>query len=232
VTQKPILGLTPARFAFVMASMPLLIACGVLTKQPWHEMLLSIYSVVTLMYLAEGLRAGPACGMFYCLGYGALFFSKRIYGLAAFNTLFGFPVYLASLVAWGKHMAVSDAAEGKKAVQPKKLAPKGWVTALGASVVSFAGIFLLLRAVGSQGALWDSLSLSLVGPGLVLLLLRYVENWVFNLAGNFVVLILWVVNTMEDPANLSFVLIAALQVATNAIGFVTWLRLERGNRPA
>jgi len=220
MAKKTILGFTPGRLIFVVASMPLLIGCGVLTNQPWYEMLLSVYSVVTLMALAEGLRAGPACGMFYCLGYGALFFSKQIYGLAAFNTLFGFPVYLASLIAWGKHM-------NDKAVEPKKLTPKGWLAALGASIVSFVGIFLLLRKLNSQGALWDSLSLSLVGPGLVLLLLRCVENWVFNLAGGVVVLILWVVNTLEDTANLSFVLIAALQVATNAIGLATWLRLER-----
>jgi len=225
VKDRPILGLPPARFIFVVASMPLLIACGALTRQPWYETLLSVYSVLTLMVLAEGRRAGPACGMFYCLGYGALFFSKQIYGLAAFNTVFGFPVYLASLIAWRKHMS-------GRAVQPKKLSPKGWALALGAGIASFAGIYLLLRALGSQGALWDSLSLSLVGPGLVLLLLRYVENWVFNLAGNLVVLILWVLNTIENTANLSFVLIAAIQVTTNAMGLVTWLKLERRTRHA
>jgi len=216
--KKTILGFTPGRFVFVLGTMPALIACGALTKQPWYEMLLSVYSVFTLMYLAEGRRAGPACGMFFCLGYGALFFSKQIYGLAAFNTLFGFPVYLVTLIAWGKHM-------NEKAVEPKKLTRGGWALALFACVVSFAGMLLLLRALGSRAALWDSLTLSLVGPGLVLLLLRYVESWVFNLAGSVVVLVLWVLNTMEDMANLSFVLIAALQTAVNAIGLVTWLRL-------
>ena len=220
MTKKTILGFSTGRFIFAMASMPALAACGLLTKQPWHEMLLSMYSVFTLLYLAEGRRAGPACGTVFSLGYGALFFSKQIYGLAAFNTLFGFPVYLASLIAWGRHM------DGK-AVEPKKLSAKGWALSLGASAAGFAGVYFLLRAFGSQGALWDSMTLAFVGPGLVLLLLRYVENWVFNLAGSVVVLVLWVLNTVEDTANLSFVLIAALQTATNAIGLVTWLRLER-----
>jgi len=220
MTKKTILGFSAGRFIFIVASLPALVACGVLTKQPWAEMLLSVYSVFTLMYLAEGRRAGPACGTVFSLGYGALFFSKRIYGLAAFNTLFGFPVYLASFIAWGKHM-------NDKAVEAKKLSHKGWALAVGAGIVSFAGVFLLLRALGSQAALWDSLTLALVGPGLVLLLLRYVENWVFNLAGSFVVLVLWILNTMGDVANLSFVLIAALQATVNAMGLVTWLKLER-----
>jgi len=224
MTPKNILGFSPGRFAFIVCAAPLLIACGALTKQPWYEILLAVYSVVTLMYLAQGRRAGPACGMFYCLGYGALFLSKQIYGLAAFNTLFGFPVYLASLIAWGKHM-------NDRTVRAKKLSTKGWALSLGAGAAAFAGLWLLLRPLGSQGALWDSLSLSLVGPGLVLLLLRYVENWIFNLAGSLAVLMLWVINTMEDISGLSFVLIAALQVATNAMGLAIWLKLERKGAP-
>ena len=221
MTKKSILGFSPGRFLFVVASAPALIACAALTRQPWYETLLAVYSVVTLMVLAQGRRAGPACGTLFSLGYGALFLSRRIYGLAAFNTLFGFPVYLASFIAWGKHM---DA----QTVKAKKLTARGWALALGAGAAAFAGFFLLLRALGSQGALWDSLTLALVGPGLVLLLLRYVENWVFNLAGSVAVLILWVINTMADISNLSFVLIAALQTAVNAIGLATWLKRERG----
>jgi len=227
MTRKSILGFAPGRFIFVVASMPALVACGVLTKQPWYEGLLAVYSVFTLMYLAEGRRAGPACGIAFCLGYGALFFSKQIYGLAAFNTLFGAPVYLASLIAWGRHMTVGDAVGSDRTVQAKKLTPGGWTLSLGASAAGFVGMYLLLRALNSQAALWDSLTLSLVGPGLVLLLLRYVENWVFNLAGSAVVLVLWVINTIADTANLNFILIAALQTAVNAIGLVTWLRFER-----
>jgi len=220
MTKKSILGFSPGRFLFIVASAPALIACAVLTKQPWYETLLAVYSVATLMFLAQGRRAGPACGTLFSLGYGALFLSKQIYGLAAFNTLFGFPVYLASFIAWGRHM---DA----QTVRAKKLSAKGWALSIGACAAAFAGFFLLLRALGSQGALWDSLTLSLVGPGLVLLLLRYVENWVFNLAGSVAVLMLWVINTMADISNLSFVLIAALQTAVNAMGLITWLKLER-----
>ena len=232
MTKKRILGFTFGRLLFILASIPALVGCGLLTKQPWYEMLLSVYSVVTLMYLAEGKRAGCACGMVYCLAYGALFFSKQIYGLAFFNTLFGAPVYLASFISWGRHMAEHSAGhKSGDTMEVRKLTPKLWALFLAMVPVLFAGIFALLRAVDSSDELWgpllDSLSLSLVAPGLILLLLRYAENWWFNLGGNSAVLILWVINTLRDISNFNFVLIAALLVATNAIGFVTWLRLER-----
>ena len=225
--RSPILGFAPARFIFVVAAAPVLAACGLATKQPWYEIALAVYSVAALMLLAEGRRAGPAFGMFYCLGYGALFFSKGVYGLAFFNALFGFPVYLFSLIAWGRHQS-----EGGGAVAMKRLGGRGWALSLGAFLAAFIGIYLLLRRFGSEGPLFDSLSLGFVAPGLVLLLLRYVENWCFNLAGNFVVLLLWIANTMKDMANFNFVLIAALAVAVNAIGFFTWMRLEKKGKTA
>ncbi len=221
--KKAILGIGFGRFIFTIAAIPLLIACGILTRQPWYGVLLAVYSVIALMYLAEGKRAGPICGMFYCLAYGALFFSRQTYGLAVFNTFFGFPVYLGSVIAWGRHMHNGAG----QTVKMKKLSIKGWALSLGTSVAVFVGIYLLLRHFHSENALFDSLSLSFAGTGLALLLLRYVENWCFYLVGNFVVLLLWIVNTAKDIASLNFVLIAALAVTISAIGFVTWLKLER-----
>ena len=220
MTKKTIFGFSAGRLIFILASIPALIACGLLTKQPWYETLLSMYSVVTLMVLAGGKRAGCVFGVVYCLAYGALFFSKQTYGLAFFNALFGAPVYLASFIAWRKH-------QNDKTVQVRRLTPKLWAFAFAGSIIAFAGIYALLRAFGSSGALLDSLSLSLVAPGLILLLLRYAENWWFNLGGSCAVLVLWIVNTLRDISNFNFVLIAALLVATNAMGLVTWLQLER-----
>jgi nicotinamide mononucleotide transporter PnuC len=197
-----------------------LIACGLLTGQAWYEAALAVFSVVKLMCLAQGRRAGCALGVAYCLAYGALYFSRQVYGLAFYHALFAAPVYAASLVAWARH-------RGERAVVTKRLGPKAWALALGASLASFAGFFPLLRAAGSQNALWDSLSLSLLGPGLVLLLLRCVENWWFKLAGYSVALILWSVNAARDIANLNFALVSAVTVAVTAMGLANWRRLAQ-----
>jgi len=232
MTKKTFLGFSFGRLLFILASIPALVACGLLTKQPWYEMLLAVYSVVTLMLLAQGRRAGCALGTAYCLAYGALFFSKQVYGLAFFNILFGAPVYLVSFIAWGRHPAKQDTGhQSGETVEVRRLTPRLWALASAGSAIAFAGIFMLLRAVDSTGGLWgpllDSLSLSLIAPALILLLLRYTENWWFNLGGSCSVLVLWVINTLRDTSNFNFVLIAALLVTTNAMGLVTWLQLER-----
>ena len=224
MTKQSILGFGRGRFVFVVSSMPLLVASGVLTGQPWHEILLALYSVVTLMYLAEGKRAGAACGIFFCLGHGALFFTRGVWGLAVFNALFATPVYLFSFIAWGKHKS-----EDSNTVQVKRLSWKGRGLVLCVSAGLFVGLFLLLRHVGSANAMLDAVTLAVFAPALVLLRGRYLENWVLHLAGNATATTIWVINTVQDVMNFNFVLIGAVAVTVNVIGFVTWWKLGRKN---
>ena len=230
MTKQTILGFGRGRFVFVVGAMPLLIASGLLTAQPWHEILLALYSVVTLMYLAEGRRAGAACGIFFCLGHGALFFTRGVWGLAVFNALFAAPVYLFSFIAWGRNIRRQEAGNRDQGVvDVKRLTIKGRALVLCVSAALFAGLFLLLRAVGSANAPLDAFTLAVFAPALVLLRGRYLENWVLHFLGNAAAMSIWIINTVQDFMNFNFVLIGAVAVAVNVIGFVTWLKLGRKN---
>jgi len=221
MTKKSILGFARGRFIFLAAAMPVLITSAVLTRQPWYELLLALFSVVTLMYLAEGRRAGPACGIFFCLGNGALFFSRQVYGLAVFNTLFGAPVYLFSLIAWSRNQS------SNKTVTVKRLSVKQWLLVFCASAMLFLGLFWLLLQVGSNNAALDALTLALFGPALLLLLLRYLEQWILHLCGNFAAMTIWIVAAMGDIHNLNFVVVSVVAAAVNIIGLFSWLELRK-----
>jgi len=223
MTKPSILGFGRRRFVFVVAAMPVLILSGVLTRQPWYETLLALYSVVTLMYLAEGKRAGAACGILFCLGNGALFLSRGVWGLAVFNGLIAAPVYLFSLIAWGRNQNKQN-----HTVQVKQLTGKQWPLVAGAGAVIFTGLLFLLEHAGSNNPVFDALTLALFMPALVLLLLRYVENWILHLAGNFSAMAIWIISTIDDPMNFNFVVISAVAAAVNVIGLATWLKLKQG----
>jgi len=222
MTQKTILGFGRKRFIFVAASIPVLLASGLLTGQPWYEILLALFSVITLMYLAEGKRVGVACGIFFTLGHGALFFSRGVWGLAAFNALFAAPIYVFSLIAWGRHQN-----DTSHTVQVKQLSWKHRALILGVIAALFAGFFLLLRAINSNNALLDAATLSLFAPAIILLRGRYIENWVLHLAGNLTATAIWVVAATQDILNFNFVLIGAVATVVNVIGLMSWVRLRK-----
>jgi len=222
--EKTILGIGLGRFVFAAASAPVLAVCGVLTGQSWYEILLAVFSVVTITYLSQGKRAGCALGTLWSLGYAAVYAARRLVGLAFFNCFVSFPVYAASFFTWKRHRVGHT-------VATRRLSPKGWALMVSLCALGFAGCTLLLRKFGlSSAPLLDSLSLSLASSALALLLLRYTENWWFAIAADVVKLALWAVRAAANLADLNFLLIAAVLCAVNIVGLITWLRLHKAGQ--
>lgn len=202
--------------------MPVLLVSGMLTRQPWYELLLALFSVVTLMLLAAGKRAGAAFGVPFTVGHGLLFFSRGVYGLAVFNALIAAPVYLVSFIAWGRHKSGDGST-----VTIKRLSKKQWALTLLASAVVFIGGFFVLRATGSAQPVLDTFTLAMFVPALFLIQQRYVENWILHITGNLVSAVIWLLATLQNPMSFNFLLITGIATAINITGLIGWLKLER-----
>jgi len=219
--KQTILGFSRGQFIFICAAMPVLLVSGVLTNQPWYELLLALFSVVTLMLLAGGKRIGTAFGVPFTVGNGLLFFSRKVYGLAVFNALIAAPVYLISFISWGQHKS------GDGTVTIKRLSKKQWLLTLLACVVVFVSGFFVLRATGSAQPLLDAFTIAMFLPALFLIQQRYVENWILHITGNLVSAIIWIIATIDNPMSFNFVLITSAATTINAMGLIGWLKLEK-----
>ncbi|MCL2445518.1 MAG: nicotinamide riboside transporter PnuC [Oscillospiraceae bacterium] len=220
--KQTILGFRRWQFIFICTALPVLLVSGIFTQQPWPELLLALFSVVTLMLLAGGKRAGAAFGVPFCAGHGLLFFSRGVYGLAAFNALIAAPVYLVSFIAWGKHKSGDGST-----VTIKRLSKRQWMFTVLASAVVFSGGFFVLRATGSAQPALDAFTLAMFMPALFLIQQRYVENWILHITGNLVSAVIWLLATLQDPMNFNFLLITGIATTINIIGLTGWLKLER-----
>jgi len=202
--------------------MPVLVAGALITQQPWVELLLALFSVVTLMLLAGGRRLGAAFGVPFCAGNGLLFFSREVYGLAVFNGLIAAPVYLISFIAWGRHKSGDGST-----VTIKRLSKKQWALTVLASAAVFCGGFFILRATGSAQPALDAFTLAMFMPALLLLQQRYVENWILHITGNVVSAVIWLLATLQDPMNFNFLLITCTATVINIMGLIGWLKLDK-----
>jgi len=216
------LGFRRGQFIFICAAMPVLLVSGILTGQPWFELLLALFSVVTLMLLAGGKRMGAAFGVPFTVGHGLLFFSRGVYGLAVFNALIAAPVYLISFISWGRHKSGDGST-----VTIKRLSKKQWVLTVLASAVVFTGGFFVLLATGSMQPVLDAFTIAMFLPALFLIQQRYVENWILHITGNLVSAVIWIIATIDNPMSFNFVLITGIATTINTIGLVGWLKLEQ-----
>jgi len=91
-------------------------------------------------------------------------------------------------------------------------------------------MYAVLRAVGSSNAVVDGFTLPLATMGIILLSLRYVEQWYFNLAANAAVLTLFIVAALADVSNLSFVISSLVFAVSNVMALISWVKMERAQR--
>ncbi|MCL2813421.1 MAG: nicotinamide riboside transporter PnuC [Oscillospiraceae bacterium] len=223
MSKKKYFGLGFGRLLFAFVSAVIMTVCGLLFGQEYMEIAISAFSVVMLMYLVEGKRAGCACGVIYCVCYSLICFSKGFYGLMVFNLVVGLPMYIVSLFTWKKHKSGDT-------VSVRRLSPKSLALVLAGAAAGFGCAYLILMAAASSNAFFDGLTLSLATFGTLLLSLRFVEQWYFNLAANITGLILWIFAALADIANLNFVICTFVFVVSNIMALASWLKMERMQR--
>jgi len=221
--KKNYFELSFGRLVFAGLAAFILTICGILSKQAYTETAVSVFAVVMLMYLVEGKQVGCVFGIAYCIIYAAICFSKGFYGLMLFNILIGLPMYTVSLFTWGKN-------KHGDTVAVRKLTPKKLTLVLAAALIGFGCMYLILKAAGSSNAFFDGLILPLGTVGMLLLSLRYIEQWYFNIAANITGLMLWIAATISDISNLNFVICTSVFVVSNIMALVSWLKMERQQR--
>jgi len=197
--------------------------CGFLSSQPIFEIMISVFSIVTVVYISEGKLAGCVCGMIFCAAYITISYSRQLYGLMIFEIFIAIPLYFVSLFTWKKN-------QNRGAVAVKRLSVKKLIFVIAITFIGYWCAFLLLTTIGSSDIVFDSLTLVLATAGMTLLSLRYVEQWYFNIASNVSIAILWVFKLAESISNLNFFISAVIFVICNIIGLLSWRRLERHNK--
>ena len=212
-------GLHAEKLIFSVIMSVVVVICGVLSAQIYYEVMLSVFSIVTIVYIVEGKLVGCVCGAVYCAASAAISYSRQLYGLMLFQIVFAVPLYIASIFTWKKN-------QNKSAVEVKRLPLGKLAFVITAAAAAYGGVFFLLKAIGSTNIPIDSLTLILSISGMVLLSLRYIEQWYFNLAANISVVVLWAFKIAESLTNINFMIIAIISTGLNILGLVSWVKMR------
>ena len=219
MTKKTYLGLRPKKALFGAAASFAIIICGLASSQAFYEIIISVFSIMTILYVVEGKWIGCACGIIFCLVYAlAVSFTRQFYGLMVFQLFICMPLYAVSLVNWKKN-------QNKNTVAVKRLKANRFILVVVASAAAYCVLFATLQAVGSSNAVFDSLTVIFGMSGMTLMSLRYAEQWYFHLASNLSAVVMWLIKSFESIINLNFLIIALIFAASNIIGLVSWLKM-------
>lgn len=220
---SPFIRLT--RFEQSLWLFSLLCAAIAFAFSPERDMLTLIASLVGLTSLilnARGEVLGQALMVLFSFLYGVISYSFSYYGEMITYLGMTMPIAAAAVVSWLRHPFEGTAEVAVRPITKKETLLLFLLTAL----VTWA-FYYILRAFGTANLLFSTLSVttSFIGASLTFLRNPY---YALGYAANDVVLIaLWFLAALENPAYLPMILCFIMFLINDLYGYIAWRRMQR-----
>lgn len=176
--------------------------------------------------LARGKMLGVLISIISASLYVVVSFFAKVYGEVIINVLLYIPLDVIALITFKRNKN-----NNTQELDVRKLNAKKWLITTGLTILLTAAIFVVLYFIpGQVYPLLNSISISLFLFALFLRNLRFMEFWWFNLLGNLVSIIMWIVistSAAEMLFSLPFTLSSLAALLNNIYGIVMWQKIYR-----
>lgn len=185
------------------------------------NMIASLIGVTALIFLAKGYVTGQVLTVIFSVFYGIVSFYFRYYGEMITYLCMTAPIAMISIVSWLRH-PYADTKEVEVAHVTKKQILKMTVLAI---VVTIA-FYFILGFLGNANLLFSTISVTTSFVACYLAFLRspyYALGYAVN---DIVLIILWVMATMEEMSYLPMVICFAMFFINDIYGYYNWKRMR------
>lgn len=181
----------------------------------------SLIGVTALIFLAKGNAAGHVLMIIFCLLYGAISFGFRYYGEMMTYLGMSLPMCASALISWVRHPYQKNQVEiyrvGRKEI---------FCSLLLTACVTFLFYFILLWT-NTANLIPSTFS---VATSFFAACMMFCRSPFYSLAyatNDVVLIILWILASVEDISYLSVVVCFAAFLLNDVYGFISWRRMEK-----
>lgn len=190
------------------------------------NLLTSLIGVTGLIFIAKGMLLGPIITLVFSLLYAIISYRFAYYGEVLTYLGMTAPMEVVAIVAWARHPYKEDEGE----VEVAHVRPRQVVLMTVLTVATTIGSYYLLRAFGTANLLTSTVS---VASSFVAVYLTWLRSPYYALgyaANDVVLIVLWVLASLEDVAYVPMVACFAMFLVNDIYGFVNWRRMHRRQR--
>jgi nicotinamide mononucleotide transporter len=198
----------------------------------WDDTLLGLISSVSgilcVVLAAKGKIATFYVGMIQAGTYAYLSYGYGLYGEAMLNAFFYLPTQFVGLYLWTKHRKGNKEAVNAEDIFAKRLTKKQWAILIPVMVAATAIYMTLLVTIGAQQARIDSVAVVLSIFAQILLMLRFVEQWIIWIVVNLLTIVLWFVTLVTSGGNDWTIFAMWVAFLVNSIyGYLNWRKISK-----
>ena len=206
----------------------LLVVTASFLLAPAHDYLTlcaSLVGVTELIFVSKGYVLGQVLTVVFAVFYGVISYFFHYYGEMITYLCMTSPIALMSVISWLRHPY-----EGTREVSVRRLSKRLFIGLLILTAIVTVAFFFILEALGTANLVFSTLSVttSFLASSLTFLRSPY---YALAYSGNDIVLIvLWILASIENPAYLPMILCFTMFLANDMYGFFNWQRMQKRQR--
>ena len=182
----------------------------------------SLVGVSALIFAAKGHVMGQILIVIFSLIYGVISFRVRYYGEMLTYLGMSMPIAIASVVTWLRNPFAQSAQVAVARMRARQLAV---MLSLGAVVT--VGFYFLLRALGTAQLFFSTLSVFTSFVAAWMAMQRSAFYALGYAANDAVLIILWLLESRNDPGALPMLVCFVVFLCNDLYGFFNWLRMRK-----
>ena len=196
-----------------------ILGVSVYQKDTWLGIAASITGVICVILCGMGKVSNYFFGTINVILYAIVAWKAKYYGDVMLNLLYYLPTNIVGWVLWEKHMNAET-----NAVYKRRMTLKQDLLLLIVSAFGVFGYAYVLKLLGGNLPIVDSMSTVFSVIAQVLMIKRFAEQWVIWIIVDAVSVIMWVAALFTEGASVAVLLMWCVFLANAIIMFIGWLK--------
>lgn len=190
-------------------------------SKDYLSLMASLIGVTSLIFIAKGDVIGQILTIIFSLLYGIISWQFRYYGEMITYLCMTAPTALAAVITWIKNPFA------EREVKVSVMTPKKFALVMLANAAVTAAFYFILEALGTNNLIVSTVSIATSFAAASLLVLRSPYYALFYGANDIVLIVMWVLASIEDPSFLPMIACFFMFLFNDVYAYINWNRMRR-----
>lgn len=220
---NPIKTLTKREWSIWLGSIIIVLISNLATKDfDLLTLVAALTGVTSLIFVAKGKVWGQVLMILFSILYGIISFRFRYWGEMMTYLGMTLPMAVWSTITWIENPSENNGNE----VQIQSLSKKHIVALCISGIIVTAVFYYILKSFNTPNIIFSTISIitSFIAASLTMLRSSYYAVW--YAVNDVVLIILWVLASLKDPAYIPVVVNFSIFFMNDMYGFMSWKQRE------
>ena len=194
-------------------------------NRDYLTLIASLIGVSALIFVAKGYVFGQAMCVVFAIFYGIISFRFRYYGEMITYLGMSAPMAIAAVISWAKNPYKESAV-----VKVNKMKKYQIILMVVLSIVVTTAFYFILRVLGTANLTFSTISVTTSFVAVYMTFLRSPYYALGYAANDVVLIVLWVLASIENPAYIPMIICFLMFLANDIYGFINWKRIEKSQK--